>query len=675
MRKLILSAICILILVNCRAQDKSPIKFGKISAGDFKISLYNIDSNAAAVVIADIGNSYYEGNERGWFTFFHQRHRRVHVLKKGGYDAADIEIPLYVSGMVQEELQSLKATTYNLEDGSVKEIKLDNKSVYTDKLDKNHIVKKFTFPNVKEGSIIEFSYTIRSDFWNSPTNWYFQGKYPVLWSELEFHIPEFFYFVFINEGYNEFHIKQPPASSTVFFDVTLESLEAGSAMQRERRKIEARVYKHRWVIKNARGIKEERFTSSIINHISKIEFQLSEVRPPLSYKAVMLTWPMFTEKLLNSEYFGAQLNNANNWMDDELKTITSAKSDETEKAKKIYEFVRDHFSCIDYSARFMNQPLKNVMRSRRGNVVEINLLLVAMLKNAGINADPLLLSTKDHGYTYSMYPLEDKFNYVVAVAEIKGKRIYMDATQPKLAFGVLPYWCYNGFACLINKDATAITMNPDSLTEKKISTVLISNKGKGIMNGAFRQLPGIYESYELRNKLTKEGTEPVFANFKKGFSAMEAELSFQGIDSIKQLDEQLSIHFDFDFPVGDGNVVYFNPMIGEGYKENPFKSAIRDYPVEMPYAIDETYVFRMEAPEGYEVEELPKSARVNFDEEGTSFFEYIIASNNGVVSMRSRVKLLRTYYAPDEYEILREFFSQIVTKHNEQIVFKKKKKL
>jgi hypothetical protein len=93
----------------------------------------------------------------------------------------------------------------------------------------------------------------------------------------------------------------------------------------------------------------------------------------------------------------------------------------------------------------------------------------------------------------------------------------------------------------------------------------------------------------------------------------------------------------------------------------------------MPYAIDETYVFRMETPDGYEVEELPKSARVNLDEEGTSFFEYIIANSNGVISMRSRVKLLRTYYIPEEYEILREFFSQIVTKHNEQIVFKKKK--
>ena len=673
MRKLLLSATIVLLILNSRGQDKSPVKFGKISAEDFKNSVYSIDSNAAAVVIADIGYSYYEGNERGWFTFFHERHRRIHVLKNNGYDAADVEIPIYVSGGIQEELQSFKASTYNLENGSVKEAKVDNKGLFTDKLDKNHIVKKFTFPNVKEGSIIEFSYTIRSDFWNSPTNWYFQGKYPVLWSELEFHIPEFFYFVFITEGYNEFHIKQPPVASTKYFDVTLENLEAGRAMQRERKKIEAEVFRHRWVIKNAPGIKAERFTSSVINHISKIEFQLSEIRPPLSYRAMMLTWPMLTEKLLMSEYFGAQLDNANNWMDDELKGITTAKSIESEKAKKIYEYIRDHFSCIDHSARYMDQPLRNVMRSKKGNVAEINLLLVAMLKNAGIHADPLLLSTKSHGYTYSMYPLEEKFNYVVAVAEIGGKKIYMDATHPKLGFGVLPYECYNGFACTVDKNATAVTLNPDSLTEKKISTVLITNKGKGVMSGAFRQVPGVYESYELRTQLAEKGPEPVFADFRKAFNNVEAELGYKGIDSIQQLDEQLSIHFDFDFLAGDGDIIYFNPMVVEGYKENPFKSATRDYPVEMPYAIDETYVFRMEAPDGYGVDELPKSIRINFDEEGTSFFEYIIASNNGVISLRSRVKLLRTYYVPGEYEILREFFSQIVTKHNEEIVFKKKK--
>jgi hypothetical protein len=114
-------------------------------------------------------------------------------------------------------------------------------------------------------------------------------------------------------------------------------------------------------------------------------------------------------------------------------------------------------------------------------------------------------------------------------------------------------------------------------------------------------------------------------------------------------------------------------MLINGYKENPFKSTQRFYPVEMPYAMDETYIFRMEIPAGYTVEELPKSAKVNFDETGTNYFEYIIGVIDNTISLRSRLKLTRTYYATEEYEILREFFEMVVSKHAEQVVFKKSK--
>jgi hypothetical protein len=51
-------------------------------------------------------------------------------------------------------------------------------------------------------------------------------------------------------------------------------------------------------------------------------------------------------------------------------------------------------------------------------------------------------------------------------------------------------------------------------------------------------------------------------------------------------------------------------MIGEGMRENPFKAAERKYPVEMPYVRDDMYILNMQIPDGYEVDELPKSARV-----------------------------------------------------------------
>ena len=92
------------------SQDKTDVKFGNVRPKDFETKIYSIDTGASAVVIGDFGNSYFEGNEDGWFTFYHKRYRRVHLLNKNGYDMASIEIHLYVDGNIEEELQKFQLT-------------------------------------------------------------------------------------------------------------------------------------------------------------------------------------------------------------------------------------------------------------------------------------------------------------------------------------------------------------------------------------------------------------------------------------------------------------------------------------------------------------------------------------------------------------------------------------
>jgi len=113
-------------------------------------------------------------------------------------------------------------------------------------------------------------------------------------------------------------------------------------------------------------------------------------------------------------------------------------------------------------------------------------------------------------------------------------------------------------------------------------------------------------------------------------------------------------------------------MLAEGYKENPFHAADRKYPVEMPYAFDETYVLNMEIPDGYVVDELPKSTKVTFnDDEG--FFEYLTAKDGSNIQFRCRLQLKKANFKPEDYATLRDFFGFVVKKENEQFVFKKKK--
>jgi len=301
MRKLILFSIYFFILFNAnllaQKTEKVPIKFGKVEPSDFK-SVYAIDSSAQAVVIADVGFSQFVGNSSGWFSLEFSRQTRIHILNKAAYDEATIEVPLYVSSgnNGEEELLNVKATTYNLENGKVTETKLEKGAIFKDKLSKNYFLKKFTLPNLKEGCIIEFEYKIKSDFLRNLQPWTFQGDYPVLWSEYQVGIPQFLGYISLMQGYQPFYIRDSKDRRDNFSG----SFSSGTGPT-ERFSFNAGVTDFRMVMKDVPALKKEAFTSTIKNHVSKIEFQLSEYRDPLTPKTVMGTWKELSDVLMNDE--------------------------------------------------------------------------------------------------------------------------------------------------------------------------------------------------------------------------------------------------------------------------------------------------------------------------------------------------------------------------------------
>ena len=202
--------------------------------------------------------------------------------------------------------------------------------------------------------------------------------------------------------------------------------------------------------------------------------------------------------------------------------------------------------------------------------------------------------------------------------------------------------------------------------------LIITNDDKGNLTGSLSQMPGYYESYNLRDRIKEKGQEQLMKDIKKAFGS-EIEIKNAHIDSLDKYDYPLGIGYDFDIKEEKEDIIYMNPMFGEGYKENPFKSAERSYPVEMPFDIDETYNLQLEVPAGYVIDELPKQIMVKLNNEGDGIFEYRISESQGTISLRSGIKFKRSYFTPDEYESLREFFNLIVKKQSEQIVFKKKK--
>lgn len=649
------------------SQDKPPAKFGKISPADFDLSAHKFDTAAEAVVIADIGNSEFQNNTRG-FTLEFRHFKRMKILNKQGFAAATVAILLYSSGTATEKIESLKAVTYNLENGKVTETKLDNNSVYTDKISKNWVEKKFTFPAIKENSIVEFSYVKQSDFLFNLQPWAFQGRYPCFWSEYEADIPKFFEFVTLSQGY--LPVEYKTSTRNTYFRLTAPRSTGGNVASG----VEDIVIDHYWLIKDIPALKEEPYTTTLNNHIAKVEFQLAHINLPYSVtRDILGNWLTVSGHLLENEEFGADLDRNNGWLDDDLKTITRGAANQLEAAKKIYSYVRDNFTCKGHGSIYSGNPIKTVYKNRNGSTAELNLLLIAMLKHEKIVADPVILSTRDHGFTNEFYPLLSRFNYVIGRIIIDSTQLYLDASSPWLGFGQLPDYCYNGHARVINKELpSAVYFEADSVIEKKLTMVLISNEGKGVLSGKLQSNPGNFESFNVRKKVKMNGEKDFFNTVQAAYPS-ETVVFNTAIDSLKVLEEPLGVSYEFKIKIDPGeNLLYFTPMLAEGYKDNPFKAAQRNYPVEMPSAIDETFVFDMQIPEGYVVDELPKPTKVLFnDDEG--FFEYMIDKDETNVRLRSRIKLKKANYKPEDYNTLRDFFGFVVKKQGEQIVFKKKK--
>lgn len=652
---------------SATAQEKLPIKFGRVSVEDFDLSKNKFDTSADAVVIADVGSSSFVGNNKGWFSLVYKRQTRIKILNKNGFDAATEDIVLYSKAGDEEKLDNLKAATYNLEGGKVVETKLDAGSVFKEKISAYLMRKKFTLPAVKEGSIIEYTYTINSDFLFNLQPWYFQGEYPRLWSEYEVQIPDFFNYVFLSQGYHPYSINTQSSDYRTFNVV-----QPGESGQDRRLSVSGNVTDKRWVMKGVPSIKVENYTSTLRNHIAKIEFQLSQYRfPNQPVEDIMGNWVKVSEKLAKDENFGAAINKTNNWMDDDLKAVDGSAKTDLEKAKRVFEFVRDHFTCTNYNDRSLNNPLKAIFKNKNGSVADINLLLIAMLRHENINADPVLLSTREHGFAHELYPLMDRFNYVIAELTIEDKLYYLDASRPELGFAKLPLDCYNGVARVISNQPRAVYFNSDSLEERKVTSVFIINNDKGGIEGNYQSMLGYNESVDVRKKI-RTGEKDAFIKKIKATYGSDYHIENVEIDSLKSMEQPLTLHYGFSMDKNDEDIIYFNPLLNEGYKENILKSAERIYPVEMPFTINETYILNMEIPAGFTVDEMPKSTKVSFNE-NEGMFEYIIAKTDTHLQLRSRVLLKKANFMPDEYNSLRDFFSYVVKKHSEQIVFKKKK--
>lgn len=668
MKKLTNLVLTILIATSGLFAQKSPAKFGKVTMEEMKMTQCDIDSSASAVVLFDFGitSFVYGTSGSGGFQINFERHTRIKILNKNGFSYANIEIPFYYSGSDKESVGGIKGYVYNLEDGEIVKEKLSRKNIYTEEVNKNKSIQKFSFPNIKEGSVIEFKYSIMSDFVYNMRDWYFQKSIPVLHSEYYAKVPEYFKYNQLVRGYEP--VSQTTDSEPGRITFTGRSSNGGY----ETNSVNYLNTVFHYVAKNVPAIKDEPYVTTMDNYTTRVEYelQLFEI-PGYTRQDYTTDWQNINKELLFEEKFGAQLNHTM-FLKDELKRLEAKTLSPIEKGVAIYEYIKRNMKWNENTGLYTSNNTRKAFKEKTGNVAEINLMLTAMLREAGLNAEPVALSTRRNGVIHPSYPSISQFNYVIACLKIDTVKYLLDATEKLCPFGMLPDRCINGQGRVISKTSPG-WVNLNNCPKYVKSTFYdISLSNDGSFKGKVTFARTNYAALDFRNRLgsSTDVDEYIKTLEEKNNGLKIKNYTHENVDSIySSTKEEYEVEIS-DKVTSAGNLMYFNPMLYEAWTENPFKLKERQFPVDFTYPIEENFVFKIALPEGYQVEELPKPGSYLLPGNKARFI-YSANEIGGFINLIVKFTVNKSIFLPTEYPNLKAFFNQVIAKQAEQVVLKK----
>jgi hypothetical protein len=675
--RIIFLVLTLFLFAQSLSAQKPPSKFGEVSMEDMKMTVYPMDSSAEAVVLVDYGNSTISYEQTKGFQLFYERLWRLKVLKKEGLNWADFSIPLYHVSNLEEKITSLKAVTYNLENGKLIETKTKSDSYIKQEYDENRSFTKVAWTNVKEGSIIEISYKITSDFLFNFQDWTFQTKIPTRWSEYRARIPQYFNYEKYMQGYLPLYITEQEVLHNSFtVNYTTRTGGAGftpvsSSMDQEKVDYNDNVY--RWAVKDVPAFKLEPYMTSSLDYISAINFELSftnfthEFANP-GMKQYMGSWDDISKAYWKK--VGLMIT-GNNSLKNQTEEITSGLTTPEQKVSAIFNFVRQNVLWNGEDRKYPNDSPKKIIEDKKGNSSDINILLCSMLEKAEINVRPVLLSTRDHGFVRESFPVSTQFNYVVSCVKLGDKNILLDATQKLLPIGMLPEKCLNGSGLVVSADSFEwIDLQP-TIRSKESYNFDLTLTDAGELKGSLKLENTGYNASDARKKYFEKDEKGYVRGLNRGRS-----WSIEKSEFVNLKDFQLPFQERHDLTISEhlteaGNTIYLSPFMVSNWNENPFRQEKRIYPVDFGHPFDEIYIAKITIPENYVIDELPKSKAMMLPEKAARY-SYNIAQSGNTITIGSTLSINKSLFLQAEYPNLREFYNQMIAKQSEQIVLKRK---
>ncbi|WP_395065988.1 DUF3857 domain-containing protein [Flavobacterium sp.] len=658
----------LLVLLGTNKSISQKRELGNVTIEELNEKFHPKDSSAVAAVIYQIGETKFLYSQNDGFKLVTQIDTKIKIYKKEGYDFGNVGYSFYKNGSTTEKILFSKVNTYNLVNGKIEKSKIKSDGEFTDKKNENWSVKKITFPDVKEGSIIEYRVEITSPFYTNFPKWNFQKNIPVNYSEYATIIPEYFTYNANLKGFLSPSIKEENKANRIVID-SKERGSQGTMFSSDR--IEYIDVCKTYKVVDAPALKDESFVNNIENYTSSIIHELSGTKFPNSnYQSYANNWETVVKEIYKDEDFGSELNK-DNYFENDLKLLLEGLTVKNEKIEIIFNYVKSRMNWNGNYGYYCSDGVKKAYQNKTGNVGEINLMLVAMLKYANIDANPILLSTRSNGISF--FPSRTAFDYVIAGVDVDNEIILLDATNKYAAQNILPIRDLNWIGRMIRKDgsSTEIDLMPKKIS-KEVTNFIGAINNDAEIAGRAKRIYFDYDGFVFRDRNVELSNQTYIEKLEKKFNNIE--ISELVIDNKTQLD--LPVSETFTFKTNNsiekiGDKMYFSPMLFFAQKENPFKSETREYPIDFVYPDQERYLLNITIPEGYVVESLPKSVSMSLSNNNGGI-KYLVSNDDASkIQVSLTFEINTSIFAAEYYPELKAFFAEKIKIENEKIVLKK----
>jgi len=620
-------------------------KFGKYDPKFLALTHYEEDTTAAAIKIFDV--ILIDISVKREVEIRYDRHFSYKILKNSALSYGSIAIPYFHKARIWD----IKAQVVH-PDGKV--FKLDKDNIFDEEAKNETKVKKFVLPNLEVGSIFEVKYTLRSSQVFLLDPWYFHDEIPVLESEVVLQLSPFFTYLAT--------VSNDPTQIIEYQDEKYYKIDQDKWLSRNHFKAV-----------NLPAIKDEPYISSLKNYKTRIDLQIRSYGPPENIHVFIKDIQTLCNTLLEESF-----KNFEKPEDDVAKIVKSLIRDNMSgdiKAKILFEYVRDYFLDSDYDwGIFPRYDQKKLLETKKASASEKNLMLMVMLRAAGFDVIPILISTRGHGEANPEIPFLSQYDKTILRVHIRNQNHLFDAGSPWITYGQLPAESLAENAMLVVKDNTSFMKNPNTglrSYETVESTYEISNEGLLKGRSALKSIgyAALNRNQQLfkHKKFDKLVVNDIADNSDK-YTVTVYDSSLQPVpcDTFKtRFESELS-----DYAEIIDHEIYLKPALLFGEETNIFRSEKRSFPVEFAYRFKEIELNHFVLPDGYILTEMPKEIVI-----GNKYFRYhrttVVESQKPFTIRYSRqfeVKELKV--PPSDYSIIRNDFAKIVDADQEVLIIK-----